>query len=1005
MRLFRKNKTAKNDIGDDKAMDDAVDSDEQSGGTHPDDLSGDSKDHNDSTTQELAPTTSDDGIPTPECSNGLSSVQLEVADVHVEVADVGAEDKSGTATAEEKPGTATAEENPATAATAEENPATTTAEEQPTPAPAAEEATKKKKSSKRSSKVGSTSTTDKTTTRKDGSVGSPKPKKKSSVDSTAVTTGSKDGKASKSSSKNDGGDKTTTAKKKSSKKSDKTKSSSDSVVSSSKETTKKTKLKAATSGGGTAKTKESKSEKSPGSLGSSKGTVKKKVKASRRSETRTNTDDENEKRQRGKSLGALIINKEDIVTTQKKLERRRSFGDKYELDELAIATTLSQKQLDVGGTTDEKSKEKKKTKSDKKKSKKASSEAVSEHSEETDPTSSTTKAADSDSADVNSVPLETVPETSTKAADSDAADVNSVPLETVPEIRSSDAEEKHKTELKEMESEKLYLTKELATERQEIAEIKDMMKEQAAESKKVQEALEERKAKTFTDSGAATEKENEQLHADLGISKMQIKGLEQDVYLHGVENHKIQQQLSETLEKIVKVSEEQGRVKDSLLVTSTKLTETTAALANSTAEVSDLKAKLVERNSEAEENKKRIASLEMAVDTQLDNQDALEVKLEAADEEIDKMETEMKLLDEEIGVLKTKNEELMDLCEELDEARRVQDDLQITIDEQVLLLDEKERKIKTLEQEMGEHSDLLQKVESLTQENVGMQGKLKSEQLEIGVRLAKKEDAIAFLQKEIAELKKDSGSHVSGEFTALSKELKQCQKQIALARDDLEDAQRRIGCLEEENEDLQLANGTLKGELKTLESGSSAFATKAEEMQEKISHWTEKTFEWKLRAETAEKKLETAQSGAGSDSEDGGPQALFLQAAMERKRASVTTAQNKPANKWALFRNSRNLDDKSSECNPEDSLTKIECRNEILEDQIAKLQSDMVKLQTAYKEESYTNTKKLEELQNENSAYSLKNAALVKLVGDVHFADDQQAPEAAEGQLECPAVC
>jgi hypothetical protein len=120
------------------------------------------------------------------------------------------------------------------------------------------------------------------------------------------------------------------------------------------------------------------------------------------------------------------------------------------------------------------------------------------------------------------------------------------------------------------------------------------------------------------------------------------------------------------------------------------------------------------------------------------------------------------------------------------------------------------------------------------------------------------------------------------------------------------------------------------------------------------------------------------------------------------KRAGDSTSNNTLGKKWARFRGSRPLDDKSSEFNPEDAVTKIDHRNEFLEEQIAKLQSDMVKLQTVYKEESYTNTKKLEQLQSENSAYSEHNAILVKLVGEAHFADDQQA---GEGQLECPTVC
>jgi hypothetical protein len=47
-----------------------------------------------------------------------------------------------------------------------------------------------------------------------------------------------------------------------------------------------------------------------------------------------------------------------------------------------------------------------------------------------------------------------------------------------------------------------------------------------------------------------------------------------------------------------------------------------------------------------------------------------------------------------------------------------------------------------------------------------------------------------------------------------------------------------------------------------------------------------------------------------------------------------------------------------------------------LPDDIAKMRSSLVKLQTLYKEESYKNQKLIKELQHENEAILLKNAAL-----------------------------
>jgi hypothetical protein len=157
-------------------------------------------------------------------------------------------------------------------------------------------------------------------------IGTPKPKRK-------ITVGSKTGKDAKSKSNEDGDHTTTTTKKKVVKNADKSKSPSHST---SGKGTQKNKLELIMSGE-SASSKESRSEKSkhltnsPGSL-SSKGSGKKKVKSRRAERT---IDEEDEKRQIGKSVG--VVNKEKFRKNNKKQERTRSFGDNVAQDGLAIA--------------------------------------------------------------------------------------------------------------------------------------------------------------------------------------------------------------------------------------------------------------------------------------------------------------------------------------------------------------------------------------------------------------------------------------------------------------------------------------------------------------------------------------------------------------------------------------------------------------------------------------------------------------------------------------------
>jgi predicted nucleic acid-binding Zn-ribbon protein len=276
-------------------------------------------------------------------------------------------------------------------------------------------------------------------------------------------------------------------------------------------------------------------------------------------------------------------------------------------------------------------------------------------------------------------------------------------------------------------------------------------------------------------------------------------------------------------------------------------------------------------------------------------------------------------------------------------------------------------------------------LKQLEDDNTVLQGRLKSEQLETRVKLQKKDDALEKLQRELAEVKKQLGARDSDPngLLSLQQEVEAVKAESAAAKEDLEEAQKHNGMLEEEIEDMQSGTSELRTEmavlqkeLSTLKKESDSWKRKAEEWQAKSGELSDKAFLWKEKAEQWEKTANELDPDAGEESKAPAkpdPQALFLQAAFEKKRAGL----NRDPSRWNVI---GGLFNKASEDgNESDSrLQELEEENTKQLATIKNLRSEMVKIQTTFKEQAYGSQQKMQQVQKEREAIELKNTNLMK---------------------------
>lgn len=422
---------------------------------------------------------------------------------------------------------------------------------------------------------------------------------------------------------------------------------------------------------------------------------------------------------------------------------------------------------------------------------------------------------------------------------------------------------------------------------------------------------------------------------------------------------RLHQMLSDALQKVASKSAEQINDKDQFLRVSTELSRLKADYEGIIRERNDLRTRLIDSEDTLEKSMKKIDNLEKAIEKQLDEQDRVEAKLVRSEDEVDKLLIEIQDL-----------ERVVDKSGggAIDEAMRTElKELKKTMVDKQREIDDQKARIEHLEQELQQSSAVSKlQVDELEAEKKALDGKLKGERLEHSSKLALLDDRVNQLETELARYR---GNSEYEEIAVVREEMERTKTDLAKALQDNENTKRLMQRATNEKDDLQEKYKVLTDKCKVLQCSVNELTEKSRDLGEKVLKWTEQTYEWKARAESAEKKVSSlAEASDVSDTgsaTDEAPQGLFLQAAMDKKGA-------KKPNRWSIFGNGAEEEGSADEIR----IKTLEARNQKLEIELADLKSEMVKLQSAHKEESYVTQKKLTQLQGENEALTVKNTAL-----------------------------
>jgi len=298
-----------------------------------------------------------------------------------------------------------------------------------------------------------------------------------------------------------------------------------------------------------------------------------------------------------------------------------------------------------------------------------------------------------------------------------------------------------------------------------------------------------------------------------------------------------------------------------------------------------------------------------------------------------------------------------------------------TVTSQKLLIEELERELKdslTVPQ--------LQ-IEELDQENKGLQGRLKGERLEYTSKLSSRDEIISNLKTKLAGY---TASSDALDLQSARQKLNEAREDATTVREDLIAARKLIENLHGDREDLTEKYTLLKENSVFMEKSMKELNEKSDNLRAKVLEWTEKTYNWKQKAESAERKLEACNeeksvddNGEPVESEnfaDAAPQGLLLHAAMEKgKRNSAVSSRS---SSWGIFKNSSENQELTAE---EIRIRILEEQNHDFEAKVSELNSELVRMQTAHKEELYTTKKKIAQLKGENEALTLQNSTLEQL--------------------------
>jgi chromosome segregation ATPase len=444
---------------------------------------------------------------------------------------------------------------------------------------------------------------------------------------------------------------------------------------------------------------------------------------------------------------------------------------------------------------------------------------------------------------------------------------------------------------------------------------------------------------------------------------------------------RLHQMLSDALQKVATQSAEQIHDKEMLMKTNGELTRLRSDYEMAEREKNELRVKLDERDKNIRRYVGQIDTLTQSLEHQRASQAVVEADLEQSEADVDKLL--IKIEDLERAVDDTGNVTDETLRAELKEAKMAMVDKNREVQSRKLRIQELEKEVEAqciriseLEKELEETATVHKlQVGELEHEISGLQGKLKGERLEATSKLTSQEDKIATLERELTRFR---GNSEFEEIAVVRRDLEEAEDELEAATQELDAAKNMLTKVKAEKEDLVERNNKMTQDTKAMEKRVSELSSKTTDLEQRVLKWTEQTYEWKNRAEAAEKKLSAQAeatsdiiSDAGSTNEDTAPQGLFLQAIMDKKESKMR------ANRWKIF--SRSEDDQTPE---EIRIRGLEEQNQILQEKNAELQSEIVKFQSSHKDELYNKQKRIEDLARENEALKTRAEGLEKIAGE-----------------------
>lgn len=537
-----------------------------------------------------------------------------------------------------------------------------------------------------------------------------------------------------------------------------------------------------------------------------------------------------------------------------------------------------------------------------------------------------------------------------------------------------------------------------------------------------------------------TTEERNQLEIDLNTSKDEVVQIRKLVEFHEGQSQTLGKRLAQAEEDLESTRIEQRTELTNFSDAAKELAKVNIEYAKSVDESRIIKEELSGLKAQLTEREEKIKMLELDLKTSSENVEGLEADVLYADDQIGKLEAEIKKLQDEVAFFNeaAKKDEAGEtdganhLREAQNEAeKRRFEQREKELEEKSRALEEKNRlleeEMKEFERQKLEHlqaqqlkekefeekrardeeerakreeelknsdDDRVKKVDELNNllselkdENTALNGRLKSEQLESNMKLQNKENLISELEAEVSKLteEKEKRDSAPDSSPSLIVEIETLKTEATRRHSDLESIQMKKTELEDEMTDLRKQNTESKQRVSDLESEIAEQKKECEhhrkrtlEWQKKTGEWSEKAVQWKQRAEQWEKKAREANSDNASNGSDDAavdPQALFLAAAVQKKSANETAANANGS--WRLGRRIFGMPAEGDD-ETQTLINKLEGENTLKENEIKNLKSEMVKMQTSYKEQAYSKTQACENLRKELEAIELKNTNLLK---------------------------